>query len=233
MSHVSTHHSDLGGPVAHDLQRRTTTESVADVLRDEIRRGMLPANSRLRQSEVASRLGVSTTPVREAFALLQAEGLVQIDRHRGAVVFQPSVADLREFYEIRENLEALAVRLAIPNLTEALLEDLDGLIDEMRECADDQLWMELNDRFHLSLYSVSGRNRLCSMISSLRDSSRVYIHMFVAHRAPNERADDEHAAIVDASRAGDPDAADLAVRTHLRVAAVKDAEILESPQDDE
>lgn len=216
--------------MVHDLNRQTTAESVAAILRQEIRGGTLAAGTRLRQSEVAQRLGISTTPVREAFALLQADGLVQIDRHRGAVVYEPSVEDMREFYQIRENLEALAIRLALPKLTDQQLDQLEALIDEMRTCEDDQRWLELNDLFHISLYEGSGRKRLCSMISSLRDSSRVYIHMFVAHQAKGERADDEHAAILAACRARDPEAAMEAVRAHLQVAVRKDAEILEGPE---
>src|SRR5918997_1170374 len=73
----------------------------------------LAPGTRLRQNDVAKRFGVSTTPVREAFAQLQAEGLVRIDPHRGAVVFHPSVDDVLEFYEIREALESLAVGHAI------------------------------------------------------------------------------------------------------------------------
>lgn len=217
------------GDVIQSLNRRTTADSVAGILRQQIREGTLAAGTRLRQSEVAKRLGVSTTPVREAFALLQADGLVQVDRHRGAVVYEPSVEDLREFYEIREALEALAISLALPHLTDQHLDQLEALIAEMRTCKDDQRWLELNDLFHISLYEASGRKRLCSIISGLRDSSRVYIHMFVAHGAKGERADDEHAAILNACRSRDRIAAMEAVKSHLQVAVRKDTEILEGP----
>jgi DNA-binding GntR family transcriptional regulator len=105
------------------LDRDTTAKVVAERLRDEIQDGTLSPGTRLRQNEVARRFGVSTTPVREAFAQLQAEGLVRIDPHRGAVVFRPTTDDLVEFYEIREVLESLAVVRAIPRLA-ALIENL-------------------------------------------------------------------------------------------------------------
>src|SRR5918996_6401711 len=122
------------------LRRSTTAETVAQMLRNEIQRGQLPPGTRLRQNEVAQRFGVSTTPVREALALLQAEGLVRIDPHRGALVFHPTVADLRESYEIRGALESLAVTKAIPRLTEDLVKDLQKLIDRMRKEKDEVRW---------------------------------------------------------------------------------------------
>ena len=76
------------------LTKLTIAEQIANALRQEIVIGQLPAGTRLRQVEIAQRFGVSTTPVREAFGLLQSEGLVQIDTHRGVTVFLPTVQDL-------------------------------------------------------------------------------------------------------------------------------------------
>ena len=198
------------------LNRRTTSEIVAARLRREILRGELEPGTRLRQGALAERFGVSTTPVREAFALLQADGLVRIDAHRGAVVFRPSRDEVREFYEIREALETLAVTLALPHLDDRRLDALQDVIDEMRTSIDDARWEELNQRFHLEMYRVSGRERLCNMIANLRDGSSAYIHLFVAHQGPGERADDEHQRILDACRARDAAKARAAVREHMR-----------------
>src|ERR671919_3227658 len=115
------------------LRRRTTADAVAQMLRNEIQSGQLPPGTRLRQNDVAHRFGVSTTPVREALALLQADGLVRIDPHRGAIVFHPTIADLRESYEIRKTLEALAVEKATPQLTDDLVAELQEHLDEMKK----------------------------------------------------------------------------------------------------
>ena len=114
------------------LRRKTTAETVSELIRSEIQRGVLQPGTRLRQNDVAARFGVSTTPVREAFALLQADGLVRIDPHRGAIVFHPTAEDLTESYEIRGALEVLAITKAMPNLTPELLGDMQSVIDEMR-----------------------------------------------------------------------------------------------------
>jgi DNA-binding GntR family transcriptional regulator len=197
------------------LRRRTTADTVAQMLRNEIQRGQLPPGTRLRQNEVAQRFGVSTTPVREALALLQADGLVRIDPHRGALVFHPTIADLRESYEIRQALETLAVTKAIPHLSEELIDDLQKLIDRMRKERNESRWVELNNEFHLRLYQASGMLRLCSMIANLRDSSSTYIHMFAAHDLPEHRADDDHQEILDACAARDVRRAHKAIAAHI------------------
>jgi DNA-binding GntR family transcriptional regulator len=201
------------------LGRDTTAKVVAERLREEIQHGTLPAGTRLRQNDVAQRFGVSTTPVREAFAQLQAEGLVRIDPHRGAVVFHPSVDDVLEFYEIREALESLALTHAIPNLRADVARELEGLIERMRKTEDARKWLKLNDQFHLRLYGAAGRPRLSNLIETLRDASAPYIHMFVASRPPSERANEEHHEILDACMRGDAAGARRAIRDHLRSAS--------------
>jgi DNA-binding GntR family transcriptional regulator len=204
---------------AHAIERDTTAKMVAARLRGEIQQGDLAPGTRLRQNDIAKRFAVSTTPVREAFAQLQAEGLVRIDPHRGAVVFHPSVDDLLEFYEIREALESLAVTHAIPHIDEETGRQLAELIEEMRGARDPGSWLRLNDEFHLRLYACAGRPRLSAIIDNLRDSSAPYIHMFVAGQPPSERANDEHKAILDACVQGNVKAAQAAIRDHLRHAS--------------
>ena len=197
------------------LRRRTTADTVAQMLRNEIQRGQLPPGTRLRQNDVAHRFGVSTTPVREALALLQADGLVRIDPHRGAIVFHPTIADLRESYEIRQALETLAVSKAIPRLSQELIDDLQKLIDRMRKEKNESRWVESNNEFHLRIYEASGMPKLCSMIANLRDSSSTYIHMFAAHDLPEHRADDDHQEILDACAARDVRRARKAIAAHI------------------
>jgi DNA-binding GntR family transcriptional regulator len=213
------------------LGRHTTAKAVAGRLREEIQHGSLAPGTRLRQNDVAQRFGVSTTPVREAFAQLQAEGLVRIDPHRGAVVFHPTVEDVLEFYEIREALESLAVSLAIPRLRKEVARELGTVIDRMRRTEDARKWLKLNDQFHLRLYESAGRPRLSSLIDNLRDASAPYIHMFVASRPLSQRANEEHQEILDACVRGDATGAQAAVRTHLRSAAGQLAEFLSGHED--
>jgi DNA-binding GntR family transcriptional regulator len=220
----------VGVASEQSLHRRTTSEEVAARLRAEILRGDLKPATRLRQGVVAGRFGVSTTPVREAFALLQAEGLVRIDPHRGAIVFHPSVEDVREYYEIREALETLAITLAIPNLDDHLVEELQSLIDRMRHVRDEVTWTSMNEEFHRAIYAASKRPRLCNMIATLRDASSAYIHIYVAHQPPGAQADGDHQEILDACRSRDAARARAAVAHHMRHTADGVAEFIEDSE---
>lgn len=202
------------------LSTQTVSQRVADHLRDEIQRAVLPPGTKLLQTEIAQRLGVSTTPVREALSTLQGEGLIVIDRHRGAVVFRPNLEDFKQCFEIRQLLEPFAVARAIDNLTEREVDGLQRLIDEMNEVRESDRYVELNNQFHLRLYEASHLPRLCAIIASVRNASAAYLHMFARARlatmaASNRDPENEHQMILDACRAGDVGLAVATTRTHL------------------
>ena len=197
------------------LHLQTVNKAVARKLREEINRGILPPGTRLRQSELAKRFGVSTTPVREALSSLQAEALVRIDAHRGAVVSAPTVDDMRQCFEIRRALEPLAAGEAAKRLTEEQLGELDALVGKMRSVNDVSKWVELNDRFHMQLYAASANDRLQDIIESLRKSSRYYIQLYVANGISMHAADDEHQGILDACRARDVARTRALTRAHV------------------
>ena len=205
----------------NDLIARPATASraLADWLRQEIFSGRLAPGQRLRQTELAKRFGVSTTPVREALSALKAEGLVDGDAHRGAVVFQPSLRDAQESLEIRIALESLALEHAIPSMQAVTFSVAQGLIDGMRNAGSYSEWSTLNETFHAELYAPCARPRLLELIGSLRLASSYYIHLAVADHLPNEAVDAEHQAILDACRAGDVGAAKAALQGHLQSTA--------------
>lgn len=197
------------------LGLQTANQAVATLLREEIERGTLAPGTRLRQSDLARRFGVSTTPVREALASLQAEGLIRIDAHRGAIVFTPTVEDMTQCFEIRRALEPLAAAQAVSNLTDADIDALEDLIKQMRKVRDFDKWLDLNDRFHLTLYAASGNARLEEIIDSLRKSSRFYIYLYVQHGKATSTADEEHEAILRACRARDTVQVRSLMRRHV------------------
>lgn len=195
----------------------TRAQAVADALRREILAGEIEAGSPLRQVELAQRFGVSTTPVREAFAALLREGLVVGDSHRGVVVFRPSLEDLRENYEIRIVLESLATEKAAEKINEQQLAALDELLARMRGVRDPIEYFALNRRFHAAIYQSAGRARLAELIEKLRDAGHAYGNLF-AVRSGDDRSQTEleHGAIVQALRAKAPARAAKAMATHLR-----------------
>ncbi len=200
------------------ISERTRSGAVAERLRREILDGYLVPGSKLRQVEVAQRFGVSTTPVREAFATLAQEGLVVKDSHRGVMVFRPSGQELREIYEIRLALEPLAVELASPRMADVDLDVLDDIIARMRLTTDPIRRHELNADLHALIYAHAGRPRLTAMIEHLRSAAAAYLRFLSRSRAGpglHDTIDDEHQAIVDALRRRDSGAAAVAMRQHL------------------
>jgi DNA-binding GntR family transcriptional regulator len=196
---------------------RTVSGLVAERLRAQIVAGELESGSKLRQVEIARRFGVSTTPVREALAALQREGLVRLHPQRGAVVFVPTVEDLREHYEIRAALEALAAARTAERFEERWAAPLETWLDEMQTGPEAMRYLELNQRFHTQLYEHCGRPRLVEMIASLRDASSAYLHIYrAAADFPVARLDAEHRRILAACLARDADEAAAATREHLQ-----------------
>lgn len=211
----------------------TIAEQIAAILRQEIVTGQLPAGTRLLQIETAQRFGVSTTPVREAFGLLQRDGLVQIDTHRGVTVFLPTVQDLIEHYEIRMALEMLAAEKTAGRFQAQDAPPLVALLDEMRHTSDAGLYVERNQQFHVSLYALSGRTRLVTMIEELRNASLAYNHLYAAADVPKDaqRLDAEHREILAACQANDPVRAAGAVRHHIQQTIVHVTKVLEQGED--
>src|SRR5450432_2324972 len=215
---------------AHTSFRKLTiAEQIAAALRQEIVTGHLPAGTRLLQIETAQRFGVSTTPVREAFGLLQRDGLVHIDTHRGVTVFFPTIEDLIEHYEIRMALEILAAEKAARRFQAQDAPPLMAILDEMRTTSDAAFYVERNQQFHLNLYGLSGRVRLVTMIEELRNASLAYNHLYAAADIPKDaqRLDAEHREILAACQANDPVRAAGAVRHHIQQTIVHVTQVLD------
>ena len=155
--------------------------------------------------------------MREALATLQREGLVRLHPQRGAVVFLPSVDDLREHYEIRAALEALAAAKTAERFEPAWAPPLEALLDEMRDgAAGARRYIALNQRFHTTLYEHCGRPQLVAMIAALRDASSAYLHIYRARRTSRSPAwTPSTATILAACVARDPERAAAATREHL------------------
>lgn len=214
----------MARPRAPGIRDRPATASryVAARIRGEIMSGSLPLGSRLDQQVLAERFGVSLIPIREGLRSLQVEGLVRIRPRRGAYVVELSVPELAEIGWIREQVEELAVRVAAPNLTPAVLAKLERLNDRMRRVASstrsDQ-WFELNRQWHFTIYEAANTWLLMDMIRTLWDRSRLYRIDRMSHEGNRFKAVDEHDQVLRHLRAGEPLAAARSIRHHIRIAA--------------
>jgi DNA-binding GntR family transcriptional regulator len=185
-------------------------------LREEIVRGDLAPGQHIRLADITARFDVSAMPVREALRELEAEGLVTIFPHRGAVVTQLSGDDLKDIYDIRATLEEMATRLAVPHMTDATLAELRSLVEEMdRHLGDVVNLVRLNHQFHLTLYAASGRSHLCELNGLLRYRTQHYLRAFVNELGRMPRAQEEHRAVLEACERGDVEQAASLIRDHV------------------
>lgn len=200
----------------------SATEHAYNVLRRGISDGTFMAGSWLREEDGATFSGVSRTPVREALHRLQAEGLVQLKRHRGALVVGWTAEDLDNLYELRANLEGYGAGRAARNRTTEHLERLQKLCAEMDEilptAGEDELQQlgTLCIDFHTEVHRASGNRQLVALIPSILTSPfvseafRHHTHLEI------ERSFNHHRELVDAIEAGDSEWAETLMRAHLR-----------------
>ncbi len=207
-------------------RHRTATQFVADVLREAIATSDFPEGYQLLQNDIADALEVSRTPVRESLRLLEAEGWVVFSPHRGAVVATLSSDEVRQIFEIRFVLEALALKRSIPQIEPAVLNQAAALLDELDVEEDIGRWVALNRRFHLTLYAGAG-TRLLSLIESQYDAVDRYLRLELVEMDNAGDSQDEHRAILAACRARDVERAIALSEPHIAGAGVDLAEALD------
>ncbi len=209
-----------GGAVPTKLQNLTLWERVHEFLRQEILANRLPPGTLLQEVGLAESLGVSRGPVREALGRLAAEGLVTVRPRRGAVVTSLSKKEFLEAYQVREALEVLAIRLAVPSMTPEEVERMQGLIDEMAERAsedDVDGFFDANAAFHEGLVDASGNRKLVDMYRQLVGQMGRYRRQSLVLRGNLQRSIAEHQEILEAVKAGDADLAAHLLSEHIRV----------------
>ncbi len=198
----------------------TLAQRVRDHLRDAILSNQLASGTHLQEEVIAAQLGMSRAPVREALRLLAAEDLVTITPRRGVIVKAIAPHEFLDAYQVREALEVLALRLAVPRLTAADLEVLHGLQRDMVSAAargDVDRFFEANAVFHASIVERSGNGCLRRVYRQLMNQLRRYRMRSMSLRGGLERSLAEHAGILEAMERKDVASAARLLTEHIRV----------------
>ncbi|MHC8320255.1 GntR family transcriptional regulator [Pseudomonas sp. GB2N2] len=199
-----------------DRQPVTAEEEAYNFLLEGICGGRFRKGDRLIAEDIASEIGMSRMPVREAFRRLDAQGLVTLRPNRGAIVSGLDIEEMHEVFEMRSALEGLAIRIAVPKIGDRQLAALERLLDEMDDYRDESAaWVSRHRKFHEYLCSLSGRPRLVKQISALYSLIEAPMRLWLQHVEKPLSARQEHAVILDAIRAGDADHAETVVREHI------------------
>lgn len=184
-------------------------------VRDDILNGVLPQGIQIRQEALAEQFGVSRVPVREALRQLETEGLVTTELHKGAFVSSRSLEEVEEMLDVRIALETRALKLAIPNLTRAILARARKILDTYDHSDEPQEWRDLNLSFHLTLYTACSRPRLVKMIQDVVLTNSHFMRTYISATVGRTDAQAEHREILDACAAGDSRRALRLLETHI------------------
>jgi DNA-binding GntR family transcriptional regulator len=203
------------------FENLTLWQRVYQHLHQEILQQRLPPGTELREAALAKELGVSRGPIREAITRLAAEGLVTVRPRHGTVVRELTAEDMIDAYQVREALEATAMRLALPRLTEEDFAQLESFTDQMALHAEDgdiAKFFEANVAFHELICQQSGNKKLMRVHHTLMNELAVFQDRTLTLRGGNPtRSVTEHRQILQAAREGDIDLATNLTVAHIRV----------------
>jgi DNA-binding GntR family transcriptional regulator len=205
------------------------SERLREAIEEEIATGGLLPGTHLDEVELATRFGVSRTPIREALSLLLGEGLVENRPRRGTVVAQASPQRLFEMFEVMAELEAMCARLAARRASDAEMESLDAVHERCRAAAgqrDPDAYFYANEEFHRAIYAASHNTFLAEQAQALQRKLRPYRRLQLRVRNRLGRSFEEHQGILDALREGNAEKAVEAVRNHVIVQGERFADLL-------
>jgi len=203
---------------AGDAVEAVTSQRIATALRDEILSGAIAPGERLRQDELAGRLGSSRLPVREALRMLEAEGLVELEPNKGARVPALSLDEVNTLYRMRERLEPLTLVESMLRISEAQVAHMEAVQDEIERNVDVSRFLVLDRDFHMTSYAACPSQPLLAMTTRLWNSTQHYRRAFMLLASPDRSAvvNAEHRLILDAVKRRDPEDAERFLVGHIR-----------------
>lgn len=177
------------------LGHRTLSAAIVEQLRRDILDGTYAAGDQLRQDALAASFDVSRIPVREALFQLEAEGLVLIEPHKGAIVSAFSLEEIDDVFDLRVLLEPRMLAQSVPLLTAQDFAEVSTLGAEFMNAIaaqDVAQWGQLNARYHLALYRHARQPRTLSIVTSLLQTSDRFTRLQMNRAPALSRADSEH-----------------------------------------
>lgn len=215
----------LSRPPAGALSHSTLKESIESILRRALISGEMRPGEIYSANKLATELGVSNSPVREAMMSLVNSGLLELVRNRGFRVVELTERDKREVYELRLHIEVDAIRrVAERGLTPEQAEHLEQMSQKTVDLVDAPLvdYLEADQQFHLALIELLGNKRWRDIVENLRDQSRVNgYYTFLQDNDHIAHSAEEHQRITQAVINGEPELAAALMVQHLEYARPK------------
>ncbi|EZI27551.1 MULTISPECIES: GntR family transcriptional regulator [Pseudomonas] len=201
----------ISGPIPAHLAR----SMIEETLRNAILDGRLPCGTAMRQQELASLFGVSRMPVREALRQLEAQSLLHVVMHKGAVVAPLIEDNSAETYELRMLLESEALRMSIPLLTEADIAEADALIHALEQEKDYTEIGRLNRLFHMTLYGKAPNQRLLKLVEHGLNEEERFLRFNLEAMGLGETSQEDHRELLQLVAQKKVGESILTLRNHL------------------
>ncbi|MDJ1159146.1 GntR family transcriptional regulator [Chelatococcus sp. SYSU_G07232] len=207
-------------PGAHEWRSPIRlVDEVVKVLRERIYSGALRPGEVLRQEQIAADFGISRTPLREAFRVLERDGLIRNEPRRGVRVASADLRRLKDAYDVREAIDGVAARLAAGRRDAAALDRLAAVIEAQRaalEPWDPIAYTRTNVEFHVGIMEAAHNEFLTPQVPLVRMTAQVFTPALALSVERAVRAVAEHEEILAAMRAGDAARAEELARAHIR-----------------
>ena len=194
------------------------SEDIAESIKTAIIKGKFKPGEKIPEGELAESMGISRTPLREAFRKLQNEGFIQIIPRKGAVVADIDADEAINIYEIKSTLEGLAARLAARNMKPKDIGKLEKINDELKELIDKndlESFYKVHTKFHEGFVRMCGNKRLIQMISNLNDHFNRFGIISLTLPGQFENAISQHNEIIEGFKSGDQNLVEERVRTNV------------------
>lgn len=197
------------------MQEMSQGEIAYAKLHQAIRDGLFVPGERLREADVADRLTLSRTPVREALRKLEADGIIEHRARIGAVIRRLSHEEVVELYEMRLVLERTAAEMAAKHAVTAECDELDAINDDIAATTSPEVASALNQSFHRCLYRATRNRFLLESTRALGNAMLLLGPTTLADEARIQTVTQQHARIIAAIRAGDIEDAGASAEAHL------------------
>ena len=203
------------------MKVHSIVDHTAKALEDMIIKGKLKPGQKVKEQEISTRLGISRPPLREAFKLLEAEGLIRREPRRGVFVSELQDRDIWEIYTLKLALYTLGVTLAVDKITNTEVEKLERVVAQMEKSVygdgspDVMRYDELNNLFHEMTANIAGHARLKKIQQSLNNQIKRIAYRSFADRKHLEVSCRYHRRILDAIKAKDKTKAEQLTREHI------------------
>lgn len=193
----------------------STSQIIFEALKTAIIQGNLAAGAPLKQDELAQAFNTSRIPVREALILLEQQGLVTIRRYKSAIVTGLSMNEIEEIFDFRALVETQTLTIAVPNMTEALIDEAELYLAQLNDTQEPTECSILNRKFHMTLYSASNLPYHLAVITNSINRIDRHLHNRFMLTGEMERANREHAEILAACKRKDTQVAANLMKSHI------------------